>query len=158
MDIRFEVIDINAHFSKCVAFRRDSFFSSFHTYEGFEETIHGYQERMQERINEDSWYYFHVWHESELIGQLEFKSFSTLTGVGYVHLIYLGPEYRGLGLASKLQEFIRTHLLMAGCSKAMLSVSRSNERALRHYKRVGWRYLYPNPKSQEMDFYQLELQ
>jgi GNAT superfamily N-acetyltransferase len=66
-------------------------------------------------------------------------------------------EYRGLGLGTELQEFIRTQLRDAGCSKAKLSVSRANKTALRHYKRSGWTYLFPNPKGKNMDFYQLDL-
>lgn len=88
---------------------------------------------------------------------MEFRSFSKTPDTGYVQLIYLIPEYRGLGLGAKLQEFIRAQLIEAGCSKAKLSVSRANKTALSHYKRSGWTYLFPNPKGKNMDFYQLDL-
>jgi GNAT superfamily N-acetyltransferase len=157
MDIRFEPIAIDTHFSQCVAFRRDAYLCSFGTDVGFEDSIIGYKALLQQNTLEKGWFYFHIWHESQLIGQLEFRSFSKTPDTGYVQLIYLIPEYRGLGLGTELQEFIRTQLRDAGCSKAKLSVSRANKTALRHYKRSGWTYLFPNPKGKNMDFYQLDL-
>ncbi|EHH1183085.1 GNAT family N-acetyltransferase, partial [Vibrio vulnificus] len=50
-----------------------------------------------------------------------------------------------------------TELTRAGCNRAVLSVSRTNARALRFYKRNGWVYCRPNPKHDETDFYQLQL-
>lgn len=157
MDIRFKSIDIGTHFFECVAFRRDAYFCSFGTDVGFENSIIGYEALLRQNTLEKGWYYFHIWHESQLIGQLEFRSFSKNPDTGYVQLIYLIPEYRDLGLGTKLQELIRTQLRDAGCSKAMLCVSRANETALRHYKRSGWEYLFPNPKGKNMDFYQIDL-
>ena len=116
----------------------------------------GYEALLRKNTLKEGWYYFHIWHKSQLIGQLEFRSFSKTPDTGYVQLIYLIPEYRGLGLGTKLQEFIRIQLRDAGCSKAMLCVSRANETALRHYKRSGWEYLSPNPKDKNMDFYQID--
>ncbi|WP_258224372.1 GNAT family N-acetyltransferase [Aeromonas sp. HMWF017] len=74
-----------------------------------------------------------------------------------MQLIYLFPEYRGCGLAAQLQAYIRQQLLGAGCKWAILSVSRTNVRALHHYRRFGWVFLRPNPKHQETDFYRLTL-
>lgn len=91
------------------------------------------------------------------MGQLEFRSFSDEPETGYVQLIYLFPEYRGRGLAAQLQAYIRQQLLGAGCKWAILSVSRTNVRALNHYRRFGWVFLRPNPKHQETDFYRLTL-
>jgi diamine N-acetyltransferase len=123
MDIRFEPIAIDTHFSQCVAFRRDAYLCSFGTDVGFENSIIDYKALLQQNTLEKGWFYFHIWHESQLIGQLEFRSFSKTPDTGYVQLIYLISEYRGLGLGTELQEFIRTQLRDAGCSKAKLSVS-----------------------------------
>ncbi|MBA8783300.1 MULTISPECIES: N-acetyltransferase [Aeromonas] len=103
------------------------------------------------------WYYLHVWVGEQLVGQLEFRSFSDEPETGYVQLIYLFPEYRGTGLAAELQAYIRQQLLGAGCKWALLSVSRTNLRALNHYRRSGWTFLRSNPKHEETDFYRLEL-
>ena len=91
------------------------------------------------------------------MGQLEFRCFSDEPETGYVQLIYLFPEYRGTGLAAELQAYIRQQLLGAGCKWAILSVSRTNLRALNHYRCSGWTFLRSNPKHEETDFYRLEL-
>ncbi|MDK3165450.1 hypothetical protein QPK60_15065, partial [Aeromonas caviae] len=62
-----------------------------------------------------------------------------------------------LPLAAELQVYIRQQLLGAGCKWALLSVSRTNLRALNHYRRSGWTFLRSNPKHEGTDFYRLEL-
>ncbi|HAS6854123.1 TPA: GNAT family N-acetyltransferase, partial [Vibrio parahaemolyticus] len=62
---------------------------------------------------------------------------------------------RGLGLAPKLQDYIVNVLFRAGCKRAVLSVSRTNTRALTFYKRHNWEFVRKNPKHDETDFYQL---
>lgn len=153
MNIEFEPIDINSDFDLCVAFRRDSYFCSFNTYDGYEESIVGYRERMTKRLASPEWFYRHVWLDDEVIGQLEFRSFSDYPDTGYVHLIYLVPDYRGTGVVDQLEEYIAEQLSGAGCVYAILSVSRLNERAIRHYTRWGWDYFAPNPKHGTTDFY-----
>lgn len=153
----FKPIDLNKHFNYCLAFRRDSHFCSFDTYVGFDKSVVGYQERMSSRMRDERWHYFHIWDSDSIIGQLEFKSFSERPNCGYVHLIYLIPEYRGSGVANIAQKFIVDTLKAQGCEQAMLSVSRINERAVRHYKRQGWVYLKPNLKHEVTDFYVRQL-
>ncbi|PKG39809.1 GNAT family N-acetyltransferase [Psychromonas sp. Urea-02u-13] len=157
MDIKFESIDIEVNFFHCLEFRRDSYFCSFGTYTGYEDSIVGYEKRMRKRIDESNWYYFHIWCGSEIIGQLEFRTFSDLPETGYVHLIYIVSKYRGLGVAKLAQSFIINTLITNNCKNAMLSVSRTNKRAIKHYKRFGWKYLKPNPKHEAMDFYVSQL-
>ncbi|MGB1309794.1 MAG: GNAT family N-acetyltransferase, partial [Leucothrix sp.] len=82
-----------------------------------------------------------------------FRSFSNKPNTGYVHLIYLVQGFRGLGVADEAQKFVFQVLREQGCQAAMLSVSRANERAVRHYTRTGWSYLAPNPKHELTDFY-----
>ena len=153
MEIKFKVIDIDADFSHCLEFRRDSYFCSFETYTGYADSIVGYEKRMRKRINENHWHYLHIWCGDEMIGQLEFRSFSDLPETGYVHLIYIVPKYRGLGIAKLAQSFIINTLITNNCKNAMLSVSRTNKRAINHYKRFGWKYLRPNPKHEVTDCY-----
>ncbi|MGF1788630.1 GNAT family N-acetyltransferase [Photobacterium swingsii] len=50
----------------------------------------------------------------QFAGQLEFRSFYSEHETGYVHLIYLKPNFRGRGLALKLQDYIVNALLQAG--------------------------------------------
>lgn len=112
---------------------------------------------MSERLKLPEWFYIHVWLDNQIAGQLEFRSLSPEPNTGYVHLIYLKPEYRGLGIAKQLQDYIKTNLLNAGCDYAQLSVSRTNARAMKFYLRNGWSFVKPNPKHAETDFYQLDL-
>ena len=95
--------------------------------------------------------------DGQFAGQLEFRSFSPEPETGYVHLIYLQPNFRGSGLAPKVQDYIVSTLSKAGCVRAVLSVSRTNHRALTFYKRHGWEFVRKNPKHDETDFYQLWL-
>ena len=59
-----------------------------------------------------------------------------------------------MGFAGELQSYICEQLAQAGCEKAILCVSRTNERALKHYAKFGWKYWKPNPKHYKpADFY-----
>lgn len=158
MQIEFKRINLERDFEFCVEARRDAYFCSFDTHDGFAEFISGYRERILERQEQTEWFYRHIWAGDEIIGQLEFRSFSDEPETGYVQLIYLFPDYRGTGLAAELQAHIRCQLLSEGCKWAMLSVSRTNMRAINHYHRFGWAFLCPNPKHAETDFYRLGLE
>ena len=151
----FKPVDVERDLNRCIKARRDAYFCSFGTYEGVEQLLDGYTERVIERSTQDEWYYVHVWMDGGFAGQLEFRCFSPEPEphTGYVHLIYLCPEYRGQGLAKYLQHYIKQTLLEAECSRAVLSVSRDNVRALRFYQRHGWQYLRPNLKHSSTDFY-----
>jgi len=160
MDCRFEVINVDANFSDCVQFREDSYFCSFGTSEGYLETIgeNGtiYRSKLLSRLSSPEWGYFHIWSGDQLIGQLEFKSHSEIAGFGYIHLIYLIPNYRGQGLSDAIHQFLIEQLTLMGCLGAVLSVSRENKRAVNFYQKQGWQYWKPNLKHQLTDFFRLE--
>ncbi|WP_434664550.1 GNAT family N-acetyltransferase [Aeromonas sp. NJAU223] len=157
MLVEFKEINLERDFELCLEARRDAYFCSFHTHDGFAEFISGYRDKIQQRQTQPGWFYSHIWADEKLVGQLEFRSFSDDAETGYVQLIYLFPDYRGTGLAAQLQAYIRHQLCIAGCRWAMLSVSRTNVRALNHYRRFGWAWLSPNPKHVQTDFYRLSL-
>lgn len=157
MQVEFKEINLERDFEICVEARRDAYWCSFDSYDGFAEFICGYRERIRERLGQAEWHYLHVWVDGKIVGQLEFRGLSDEPDTGYVQLIYLFPEYRGTGLATELQTYIRHQLLDAGCKWAMLSVSRTNQRALNHYRRFGWQILRSNPKHEKTDFYRLSL-
>lgn len=157
MDISFQTIRLEDDFDWCVEARRDAYYCSFGHYDGFTDFVDGYRERIGERLSLSGWFYIHVFVSGQFAGQLEFRNFSDERDTGYVHLIYLKPEYRGTGLAMKLQEYISQTLSQSGCKRVVLSVSRTNTRALTFYQRCGWRFVCKNPKHQETDFYQLSL-
>lgn len=155
MDMIFKPVDVLSDINRCIEARRDAYFCSFGTYDGVEQLLDGYDLRVIKRSAQVGWYYVHVWIEGRFVGQLEFRHFSPEPepNTGYVHLIYLTPDFRGQGLAKYLQQYIRQTLSSAGCTRAVLSVSRDNTPALRFYQRQGWQYLRPNPKHPSTDFY-----
>ncbi|CAM3682977.1 putative acetyltransferase [Vibrio aerogenes CECT 7868] len=152
MKAEFKPVNPDKDFSFCVAARRDAYLCSFGSEKGFETFLSGYQARMCERLTQPEWHYYHVWVDGEIAGQLEFRNVSPQPETGYVNLIYLRPAFRGAGLADELQQFICRTLSQAGCKQMMLSVSRTNQRALSFYKKSGWKYLRPNPKHPLTDF------
>lgn len=129
----------------------------FDTYVGFEDSVAGYRERMSDRLTASQWHYIHIWCDNRIIGQLEFRSFSETPGTGYVHLIYLIPSYRDLGVANIAEDFIAWTLTSQGCKQVILSVSRTNQRAVKHYMRHGWEFQKSNPKHQATDSYVRQL-
>lgn len=155
MDITFKDIDVEQHYLTCYEFRKDSYFCSFGTLEGYEQSVIGYQGKITTRMSSSEWFYIHIWHHDRVVGQLEFKTFSFKPDYGYVHLVYVVPDYRGAGVSSLILPFIQAQLQARGCQGAILSVSRSNERALNYYRKCGWRFLSKNPKHQLTDFYEL---
>ncbi|HBC3955581.1 TPA: GNAT family N-acetyltransferase [Vibrio parahaemolyticus] len=156
MEIAFRQISID-DLDLCVDARKDAYFCSFGHYDGFDDFISGYRERVIERLVTPEWFYIHIFVSGQFARQLEFLSFSPEPETGYVHLIYLKSNFRGLGLAPKLQDYIANVLFRAGCKRSELSVSRTNTRALTFYKRHGWEFVRKNPKHNETDFYQLWL-
>jgi diamine N-acetyltransferase len=156
MECRFEQIDLNTNFTNCFQFREDSYFCSFGTHEGYVETVSDYHSKLLSRIGLNEWGYFHLWNGGELIGQLEFKSYSEVTGYGYIHLVYLIPSYRGLGLSDIIHRFLIEQLKLMGCIGAVLSVSRTNKQAVSFYHKNGWQYWKPNHNHQLTDFFNIK--
>lgn len=154
MNLEFKKINLARDYGFCVAARRDAYVCSFHRDDGFDEFLTGYHERMAVRLASKEWHYLHVWQAGEIVGQLEFCTFSSEPDTGYIYLIYLTPQARGQGMADLLLQYIGRTLWQAGCRRVVLSVSRLNPRALRFYRRCGWQYRGPNPKHAETDFYE----
>lgn len=157
MAVTFSYINIDKHFSTCLKYRQDAYHISFGTLDGFEHFLDGYKDRMRERMQSHQWFYKHIWQKSTIIGQLEFRSFSREAHCGYVHLMYIAPDYRGTGIADIAQQYITDTLREAGCKTAVLSVSRCNAHALAHYKKHDWQFMAPNPKHALTDFYRKDL-
>ncbi len=153
MSVEFKCIDVDSDFQRCYEFRKDSYYCSFGTTKGYDKSVSGYEARIRKRLNDKRWFYFHIWQGANIIGQLEFRSFSHLDGYGYINLVYLIPEYRGVGIADIVHKYIVHCLKSSKCYRAVLSVSRTNTRALRFYSRHGWQFHGKNPKHETTDFY-----
>ncbi|MGE4132784.1 MAG: GNAT family N-acetyltransferase [Bdellovibrionales bacterium] len=67
-----------------------------------------------------------------------------------MNLYYLVPELRGQGFSNHLEEFAVSHLKSRGFTRARLSVSPSNVRAVRFYEKNGWRDMGPRPDHPEV--------
>jgi ribosomal protein S18 acetylase RimI-like enzyme len=136
----FTTIDLARHAALCIAFRRDSYVCSFGSDQLFDEEngadARGYIEWLADRIQQFPEGHVHVWQRAQIIGQIEM-----ILGPrsGYINLFYLRPDARGLGLGGALHDYAvallqRHHLALAG-----LSVSPTNQRAIKYYHRHGWR-------------------
>lgn len=156
MNLEFKKVNLD-HLDICLKFRKDSYFCSFGSMDGalaeLGENGEIYFSKMKERINDPQWNFIHVWHHQEIIGQIEFRNFSDLFGFGYVHLFYIKPEYRGVGLFKQLDEYVKKTLSSQKCRGVMLSVSQTNLRALKTYEQHGWKYYSQNPKKELLAFY-----
>lgn len=125
------------HLSHCLPFRRDAWRISFGQLDTFDEqdTL-AWLARLQElgRLH-------HLWHEDEIIGQLELSpALVRPDGVqeGYLYLLYLCPPWRGLGAGRWLHDQALARIRAAGSQRAGLRVSPSNLPAVAFYHRLGW--------------------
>lgn len=145
--LRFMPIDLDAHASVCVAFRRDSFLCSFGVDGFFDEAgpegVH-YIERLRLRTTRFKDGYVHVWHEDRIVGQMEMQILEEPRR-GYVNLFYLVEEMRGTGVSGELQHYAMSFMQHHGVQTAQLSVSPTNARAFAYYRKHGWRDLGLRP-------------
>ena len=143
----FKPIDLDAHASVCVAFRRDSFLCSFGKDGFFNEAgpdgVH-YIERLRLRTTRFPGGYVHAWHGARIVGQMEMQILEEPRR-GYVNLFYLVEEMRGVGVSGELQDYAMDFMRRHGVQIAQLSVSPTNARALAFYHKHGWRDLGLRP-------------
>ena len=137
----FKPIDLDAHASVCVAFRRDSFICSFGEDGFFNEAgpngVH-YIERLRLRTTKFPDGYVHIWLGDKIVGQIEMQILDEPRR-GYVSFFYLVEEMRGAGVSSQLQNYAMDFMRRHGVQIAQLSVSPTNGRALAYYRKYGWR-------------------
>lgn len=149
MEYRFDVIDLEKNFSTCWKFRRDSYYVSFGSYDGFEADMVSYEDRMKTRIGSLPEGNCHLWFQDEIIGQTEMKLVEDAM-VGYVSFLYLVPEFRNMGLGALLQNRAVGVFSALGKNILKLSVSSTNESALSFYEKHGWRKLGPRRGKEHM--------
>ncbi|MEJ2794626.1 GNAT family N-acetyltransferase [Iodobacter sp. LRB] len=153
--MEFKKIDVQCDFDLCLKFRKDAYLCSFHTLDSFTEFVGvdgaDYHHKILSRIDDPQWGYFHVYSEGQIIGQIEFKTYSHLEQTGYVHLFYLAPEYRGKGYFKLLNQFVITRLQAASCVAAVLALGRENRAAMEAYQKNGW--LMQGAKNERSDYW-----
>ena len=146
--IEFKIADLEKHGEIAVQFRADSFVTSFGTEEAFWEEDGKGGERYLQWLKEKSrgkFNVFHVWLDEQIIGQVEAGEFKYDPSWGYINLFYLIETHRGKGLANYLEEFATNYFQEMGLTRAKLSVSPSNKRAVRFYEKHGWMDMGPRP-------------
>jgi GNAT superfamily N-acetyltransferase len=150
----FAAVDLGKHAELCVAFRLDSYVCSFGSTDLFyidNANEQGYVDGLRTRMRELPGGCVHLWRGAEIIGQLELgrsRPGAEAAGpeIGYVNLYYLVPKARGSGASARLDEYLCGFYADLGLSRARLNVSPSNERAIRHYLKHGWKNLGPDPQ------------
>ena len=158
MDIRFAPIDLERDFDACARFLCETFVASYGSAEEF-EAMGGaptYREGLRARVAAFPDGYVHLWQGGEIAGQLEMLPRPEL-GFGMVNLVYLVPAHRGGPLSDALHDYIEGTLRRYGMPKARLSVSPTNERAIRYYLKHGWRDLGPRPDRPYVNAFELDL-
>ncbi len=76
MTLEFKNINIESDYDLCVQSRRDAYYCSFNTYDGFSDFISGYREKLSHRLGMQEWFCKHVWFNDCIAGQLGFRSTS----------------------------------------------------------------------------------
>jgi ribosomal protein S18 acetylase RimI-like enzyme len=152
--LRFEPIDLDSAAETAIAFRADSFVCSFGSAERFYEADGKGHERylswMKQLMQSMPGSCVHVWSGETVIGQIEMTRFKAEPQTGYVSLYYLVPAYRNVGLGRRLDEYATGFLRNIGFRAARLSVSPSNQQAMRFYVKNGWRDLGSSPGHAEV--------
>jgi ribosomal protein S18 acetylase RimI-like enzyme len=149
----FKPIDLDAHASVCVAFRRDSYKCSFGEDGFFKEAgpdgMH-YIEQLRLCITKFRDGYVHAWQGDKIVGQMEMQILREPRR-GYVNLFYLVEEMRGTGVSGELQDYAMDFMHRHRVQIAQLSVSPTNTRALAFYRKQGWKDLGRRPGRDNMN-------
>jgi ribosomal protein S18 acetylase RimI-like enzyme len=151
-EISFETIQINKHKDLCIKFRKDSYFCSFGSTEKYlsEGGDHSYLKWLDDKITQNPGAAVHMKWNGKIIGQVELGKMRSLPHFGYVNLFYLAPEFRGKGFSVQMDQYATQFLWNCGHQKARLSVSPTNERAVKYYLKMGWKDIGPRPNHEEV--------
>jgi GNAT superfamily N-acetyltransferase len=140
--LHFAPIDLEAHGELCVRFKKETFLLSYGSTDPFHEVYDGDPENylawLREGLAHDPNSRVHVWNRSTLVGQCELSEQARFPQCGYVHLYYLVPEFRGLGLGAQIDAYATQFFTYRNVGRARLSVGLSNRRAISFYSRNGW--------------------
>lgn len=153
----FKPIDLARHANTCIQFAEETELCSFGSVVGFREAdgqgAQRFIERIQVKLDNDSQSCLHVWHNGDIIGQLHLGQFLD-EAIGYIHLFYVAPEWRGKGIAPQLDAYAMTHFQKRGFPLARLSVAPANTCAVRFYLSRGWMDL--GPRTDKPDVHNVE--
>ncbi|HVJ20811.1 MAG TPA: GNAT family N-acetyltransferase [Polyangiaceae bacterium] len=155
-ELEFRTIELPRDAALCVAFRRDAHAASFGPEQsGFDAAE--YLSWLAGRLVEFPEGHLHVWRDEKIVGQLEMIQRKDPPDAGYVNLFYLVPEVRGGKLGGALHDYVTRFFRERGVRRLRLSVSPSNERAVRYYAKHGWTSLGPRPGDEKVHRWELLL-
>jgi ribosomal protein S18 acetylase RimI-like enzyme len=142
-NLNFKTMDLKQHADVCVKFRKDAFVVSFGSDEHFRGSdgkgADRYLEDNHRRIEADPESCVHVWQDNRIIGQIELEMWFKDPAVGYIDLFYLIPECRGKGYGDALEQYAESYFQKRNVKQIRLSVSPTNIRAVKFYKKHGWK-------------------
>ena len=143
----FKPISLQDHLELCLIYKEDAFICSFGSAENFYEAdgegASRYIEILRNKIIEIPESCIHVWHNGNIVGQIELGEYNNSSSIGYVNLFYLVPHYRGTGLSIALENYAVNFFRQRDFHAIRLSVSISNIPAVRFYLRQGWNDIGP---------------
>ena len=142
--LSFRPIDLDAHLDVCLHFRIDTFVCVYGSGDRFLQLnggAEGYVQWLRDKHAQLPGCLVHVWHDEQIVGQIEMGRLKNDASIGYVNLFYLIPEKRGQGLGALLEAYAWAFLSGLGCHSLRLSASPDNRSAWRFYQRSGWQDL-----------------
>jgi diamine N-acetyltransferase len=159
--LRFAPIDLARHGTLCVAFRRDMYLASFGSEAGLEEELgpagSAYLAQLFRRLESLPEGNAHLWKGEDIVAQTEMSVVEDEPGVGYVHLFYVAPAHRGLGLGRLLHQHAAAVFGARGLERMRLSVAGRNAGAIAFYRAMGWRRVGSREHREAMDVMEYRL-
>jgi ribosomal protein S18 acetylase RimI-like enzyme len=159
--LRFAPIDLARHAALCLAFRRDMYACSFGGEDGLEDEIGPagatYLGQLFKRLEHLPEGNAHLWRSGDIVAQTEMSLLEEEPGVGYVHLFYVTPSQRGLGLGRLLHQHAAAVFTGRGMRLMRLSVGARNAPAIGFYRALGWRRVGSRPHREVMDVMEYRL-
>ena len=154
----FSPINLKKNLNLCIKFREDTDYCSFQSLKAFSGQVGINAEKYSEYLSSYKPEGLkHIVYNGEIIGQLEYTLMPTNHKVGYINLIYVVKPFRGEGVSEKAMTYVMEYFLNNSCEEVMLSVSRTNHRAIKYYEKHGFKYLKKNTKDPMDDIYSYKL-
>ncbi len=147
-------VDLEKTFNLCIQFREDTYQCSFQNLKGCSDQVEFNGEKYGKYLRSYKPEGLrHIVYKGGIIGQLEFKLMPTNPKIGYINLIYVAQSYRGRGVAEKAMNFVMEYFKNNSCEEVMLSVSRTNQRAIKYYLKHGFQFRKKSIKDPLVDVY-----
>ena len=145
----------------CAAFHRDMYAVAFGTDAGLEEEMGPgdarYLAQLSRRIADFPEGMVHLRHGEAIVGQLEMKRLADEPRMGYVSMLYVVPDHRDHGCGALLHGHAARVARRHGMEALRLSVSLTNEAALRFYANLGYRRVGERPNVRPMAILELAI-